>query len=135
VPLKTPAVWKLPVFILELLRPVFSNNFVKVSFDKMTSAELILKEKKISDTNPMKMMKKLIHGLQNIPSMQLDEIDMPVLVIHGVNDGLIPHSASRKALENLPDMQFRTVEDASHLCILEKPDEINMMIQEFVNKI
>ena len=130
-PIQTPAIWKLPVFMLELLRPVFSKNFVKISFDRMTPAELIQEEKKISDTNSMKMMKKLVYGMQGIPLIQLEKLNIPALVIHGINDGLIPHSIAMTALQGLPKMQFITIDSSSHLCILEKPQEVNLLIKKF----
>jgi len=131
-PFSGSGIWKLPAFILEWMRPKFSNGFVKGAFHPDTNPEFIEKERSISDKNPMIMMKRLINGMKEVPDLDLAAIQIPTLVINGEADGLTPVSGARELASLLPDAELIVVEKASHLVIMEQSEKVNEIIRNFI---
>lgn len=125
-------IWKLPAFVLEWMRPIFSNGFVKGAFHPETNQEFIKKEQSISDKNPMYMMKQLINGIKESPELNICEIKIPTLVINGKADGLTPVSGAKELVTLLPNAEMIVVEKASHLVMMEQPETVNEIISNFI---
>ncbi len=66
---------------------------------------------------------------------QLKDIKTPVLVIAGREDIPTPVIHSFYLKEELPDSRFKVIEKAGHLSNLEKPEEFNKSIEEFLQKL
>lgn len=64
---------------------------------------------------------------------RLREIDVPTLVIVGAEDKLTPPDFNREIAENVPNGKYVEIEECGHLSMLEKPDEFNRAIQDFVS--
>jgi 3-oxoadipate enol-lactonase len=62
---------------------------------------------------------------------RLHDIRCPVLVISGDRD-YTPVSAKEPYVAALPDARLVVVADAGHACTLERPDEVNRVIREFL---
>lgn len=131
-PFSGSGIWKLPAFVLEWMRPMFSNGFVKGAFHPETSQEFIKKERSISDKNPMFMMKRLINGMKEVPALNLQSINVPTLVINGEADGLTPVSGAKELVTLLPNAELIVVEKASHLVMMEQPEMVNEIIRNFI---
>ena len=63
----------------------------------------------------------------------LTGIDVPVLVITGAADTLIPPAATEEMAHAIPDAQFRMIEGAGHLSNLEAPEQFNVLLREFIS--
>lgn len=63
---------------------------------------------------------------------QLKDIYTPALVIVGKKDELTPVINSFYLKEGLKNSIFKVIEDAGHLSNLEKPDEFNKAVEEFL---
>lgn len=63
---------------------------------------------------------------------ELARIKKPVLMICGSEDRLTPVKYSRYLESNLPDGRVREIAQAGHMVMLEKPEEVNLAIDEFV---
>jgi len=61
----------------------------------------------------------------------LDEIDVPALVVHGRNDMLVPVADSVWLSEQLPDAELEIFEDTGHLAMLERPIRFNELVSRF----
>lgn len=131
-PLEKFGLWNLPPFMLEILRPLFSQDFAKKAFHSETDPDLVKKERGISDQNPMYMMKQLIKGMAEIPAMDLSKIHIPVLIIQGAADGLTPIDGANELCEQLKSSKLVIVEKASHLVMIEQPNEVNQLIEQFI---
>jgi abhydrolase domain-containing protein 8 len=127
-------IWKLPAFILEWMRPIFSNGFVKGALHPETNQDFIKKEQSISDKNPMYMMKQLINGMEEIPDLDIGKIKIPTLVINGEADGLTPISGAKELTMLLPNAEMIVVEKASHLVMMEQPEIVNEIISNFITR-
>ncbi len=73
-------------------------------------------------------------AMRNRPdsTSMLGDIDVPVLIIHGADDQLIPVSEAEAMYEAIPDAELVIVSDAGHLPNLENVDEFNDALIDFV---
>lgn len=62
---------------------------------------------------------------------ELSGIKVPALVIAGTEDRLTPIKYSFYLKDNLPDAEMAAIEEAGHMVMLEKPDEVNKNIAAF----
>jgi pimeloyl-ACP methyl ester carboxylesterase len=62
------------------------------------------------------------------------KIYVPTLVLWGTDDAVLPLAWSDKLDEYFTNLTFRTVEDAGHWLMREKPDLVNEAITDFVSK-
>ena len=65
----------------------------------------------------------------------LGDIDVPVLIIHGAEDQLIPVSEARVMAEAIPNADLVIVPEAGHLPNLEEPDQFNDAVIDFLQEI
>jgi pimeloyl-ACP methyl ester carboxylesterase len=62
----------------------------------------------------------------------LSEIDLPVLVIHGADDRIIPYQEAANMAGQIPQSRLVKVEGAGHLPNLEKPGAFNSAFKGFL---
>jgi L-proline amide hydrolase len=63
----------------------------------------------------------------------LSRIDMPVLVVWGRNDMLVPRGDAREYVELIGDNARREMfEDTGHVPMLERPTRFNALVADFV---
>ncbi|MCP4418862.1 MAG: alpha/beta fold hydrolase [Chloroflexi bacterium] len=65
----------------------------------------------------------------------LDDIDVPVLIVHGAEDQLIPVSEAKMMHEAIPNAELVVVPDAGHLPNLEQPDTFNDAVIDFLEAV
>lgn len=64
---------------------------------------------------------------------RLPEIKVPAIVIQGEDDRLTPLFLARELVEGLPDGALVSLADAGHMVMLEKPDQVAELLDEFMN--
>ena len=62
-------------------------------------------------------------------------IDAPTLVICGTEDKVTPPVLSRELAELIPGARYAGIEGAGHIGNLEKPDEFNRLVAEFITEV
>jgi len=62
---------------------------------------------------------------------RLAECGLPVLLIWGARDRLLPVARARAALEGLPGARMAVIEDAGHTPQVERPEEFNRVLEAF----
>lgn len=62
----------------------------------------------------------------------LGDIDVPVLIIHGADDQLIPVTEAEAMYKAIPDSELVILPDAGHLPNLEQPDMFNDAVIDFL---
>jgi proline iminopeptidase len=72
-------------------------------------------------------------GQRHDYSKALNEVTVPVLVIHGAND-LQSESASRLYAEAFPNAEFVVIQNASHFSFEQQPEQFARLVSEFLNK-
>jgi pimeloyl-ACP methyl ester carboxylesterase len=63
---------------------------------------------------------------------RLDEIDVPVLVLHGEEDVSIEPERAEAMLDDLPDARMETIPEAGHSSNLENPGPANDALRSFL---
>jgi pimeloyl-ACP methyl ester carboxylesterase len=66
---------------------------------------------------------------------RLSEISAPTLVLCGDQDQMTPVKYSQYLAENIPHTRLVVIEDAGHMVMLEKPQEIVKHIRHFIQEI
>jgi 3-oxoadipate enol-lactonase len=65
-------------------------------------------------------------------SEQLDRIDVPTLVVVGSEDVQDMRTIAERLAAGIPGARLETIEGAGHLPSLERPDELNRLLLEFL---
>ncbi len=65
----------------------------------------------------------------------LSEINVPVLIIHGADDQLIPVAEAEAMHQAIPNSELVIVPDAGHLPNLEQPDIFNDAVIDFLEEL
>lgn len=66
---------------------------------------------------------------------RLEEIEVPVLVLHGAEDASLDPEKGRETAEGLPDGRFELVPEAGHSSNLENPAPTNATLQAFLEEV
>lgn len=64
----------------------------------------------------------------------LHRITCPTLILVGEHDPSSPPSAARVMHQNIPRSEMHVIPNASHMAPLEKPDQINGYVVEFLRR-
>ncbi|MFB6203526.1 MAG: alpha/beta fold hydrolase [Candidatus Nanohaloarchaea archaeon] len=65
----------------------------------------------------------------------LEEVDVPVLVIHGREDGIVPLEVAEKTVELLPEGRLEVLEDSGHVGFVEQPDLYSELVEDFLEEV
>jgi pimeloyl-ACP methyl ester carboxylesterase len=129
-----PKIYRLPAFILDLLRPVLEYSFRKLAYDKSTQNKVIDEELNAGKKNRYYVIKAMLEGMKDIPNIDVSHLNTPTLILTGESDHVIPTEWIRKFYEALPHHQFIHLQHAGHMVQLEQPDIVNELIMGFVDK-
>jgi len=66
---------------------------------------------------------------------RLDEIAVPALALVGEYDGLTPPSYHEYLAERMPDCEYRELDDAAHLTMVERPAAFNAAVEAFLDEV
>lgn len=66
---------------------------------------------------------------------KINTITVPTLILCGTDDIMTPIKYSQYLASNIPESLIVLIKGAGHMVMIEKPDELNMAIGEFVRKI
>lgn len=66
---------------------------------------------------------------------EIDQIKVPVLVIHGDEDKLVPYENGVTLAEKIPNAEFLTINGAGHIYLTEANDLVNKRVLEFLNNL
>jgi 2-hydroxy-6-oxonona-2,4-dienedioate hydrolase len=65
---------------------------------------------------------------------KLHNISVPTLLIWGKNDNVTPPFVAEKFKEMIPNANLYFLDDCGHAPMMEKPDEFNRILEDFLNK-
>lgn len=66
---------------------------------------------------------------------RLDDIEVPVLVVHGEEDAALEIDRAEPMIDHLPDARMARIPEAGHSSNLEQPDPVNDAIREFLEDV
>jgi pimeloyl-ACP methyl ester carboxylesterase len=65
---------------------------------------------------------------------QLDEIQVPTLIVHGAQDNLVPPHCAKEAHSRIEGSQLSIIPDAGYWPQREKPEEFYNIVSTFINE-
>lgn len=130
--IEIPVLFKLPLFMMELCRPLLERDFQQRAFAPGDDAKLIEEEINAGKANPMYVISGMICGMRDIPALDVTMLTAPTLIMLGNKDKLVTPESSKRYYYQMPHHQFETINNASHLMMLEQPNETNKLISEFL---
>lgn len=72
-------------------------------------------------------------GLNFDVSNRLSEVDIPVLVLHGTADAVVPVENGEFVAEKIPGSRLELIEGGPHLIMIEHADEVNDLVLDFLS--
>lgn len=73
-----------------------------------------------------------VFGQKNVFTGRLRHIQAPVLVVWGRQDRLLPVRHGERAARLIPNAQLKVFDPCGHLPMLERPDEFNRLVLQFL---
>jgi pimeloyl-ACP methyl ester carboxylesterase len=122
----------LPLPLLELARPWLSREFRRRAWHPDADAELVRTEQRATRRNRLFMMQALLEGAPAIDAQRLAQLTLPVRILAGENDGLVPVAAARELAGALPRAALTVLPRCGHQIMLERPAETNAAIEEAI---
>jgi len=103
-------------------------------FASGTDPEIIARGRAIAAEQPITHLVATLLALRDRPDSRetLATINVPALVIVGEEDTLTPPNESEALVEGLPRARLVTLAGAGHLTSLERPDEFNKAVLDFL---
>ncbi len=122
----------LPLPLLELARPWLSREFRRRAWHPDADAELVRTEQRATRRNRLFIMQALVEGAPLIDPQRLGALALPVRILAGENDGLVPLAAARELTAALPHATLTVLPRCGHQIMLERPAETNAAIAEAI---
>lgn len=117
-------------FIETFVRNCFGDKFVNENNNKYR--EVVNRSKK---NTPLGVKGCLLAMAGRTETTEdLSKINIPTLVICGSEDKLSPPNAMKPMAEKILNSKFVLIEEAGHMTPIEKPDEVNSAIKNFLSQ-
>ncbi len=68
-------------------------------------------------------------------SEKLKQIKVPVLLLHGTDDEVVPIENAEYMVQQIPNVKYRILERAGHMFFLENPDFFHEETSQFLNEL
>jgi 2-hydroxy-6-oxonona-2,4-dienedioate hydrolase len=65
----------------------------------------------------------------------LEKLTMPVLLVWGKNDNITPAFVGEEFKKHVPHAELFLIDECGHAAMMEKPDEFNAILDNFLNKL
>jgi pimeloyl-ACP methyl ester carboxylesterase len=72
--------------------------------------------------------------LTNFPTYPIQLITVPALVVHAVNDPIIPVESGEYSAQTIPNARFIRLEDGGHFACVTHSEETMPMVREFLKR-
>jgi len=136
-------IWNLPpifwrkLFFTEnpLTRKMYRNLFFSPSASDEIFEEFIKDNKEYLESLPAHAFRYLKFFQDYDASKWLPKIKAPTLVIVGEDDKVTPKDESVKIHELLPNSRLAILEKAGHLILYERADDLNKLIDGFIEEL
>lgn len=124
-------IMNLPVFILKCLQPSLTNKFLELAFHSTADPAMVQEAKQANNQNNM-WAAKAYHKHHQFASLKEAKSlhQLPVLLIHGQDDGIIP-LAGGQHLADVLQTKCVVISEASHQVMQEQPMEVEEAIVQW----
>lgn len=110
------------------LPALFAESFLKRNLEVISA----MKEISVANNPPKPIINLAKACLKHNVDDRLREIKSPTLIIVGEEDILIPPKYSRILNEKIEDSRLVVMKDCGHVPLLEKPEEFNRVVMDFL---
>lgn len=130
-----PALFKFaPLWLLNCIQPLLTSVFLKIGFSTWTrqnNHQLIAEARTANNQNDMQVCSYYYRAHDWLSKLDENNSPPPSLVLHGIEDEIIPIKCGQD-LANHMKTGFVTISNASHMVLLEQPDEVAEHVFSFL---
>ncbi|MDR3505495.1 MAG: alpha/beta hydrolase [Acidocella sp.] len=116
-----PVLGRLPLPVLELLKPLLARRFKRLAWGRDADPALVAHEQRVAKRNTLFVMQSLFAGLLVLGPAQLIAIRVPVRILAGAEDALTPPAAAQALAAMLSAADLTVLPGTGHQIMLEQP--------------
>lgn len=120
---------RVPLPFAYLFAPVVARVLGGSRLSAEGRSELVREARRIS---PLEMVRRLRDIVTTELLPRLPELGMPVLVVHGGRDFIVPLEAARDVALRIPNARFEVIRGAAHLPYMSHPEAFNDRVHDFL---
>jgi abhydrolase domain-containing protein 8 len=118
-----PVLGRLPLPVLELLKPLLARRFKRLAWGKGADPALVAHEQRVARRNTLFVMQSLFAGLLVLEPEQFSAIRANVSILAGAEDALTPPAAAKALAALLPAANLTILPGTGHQIMLEQPEQ------------
>lgn len=118
--------------VRENLLLAFSPQFVA---DDAQEVERVIRLRGENDVPEYAYLRQLQAAMAFNAEDRVAEIEAPTLVITGDADVIVPHENSLNLAAKIPNATLRIIEGGSHTFFIERPEEFNSVVIDFIKSL
>lgn len=118
--------------VRENLLLAFSPEFVATRPEEV---ERVIRLRAENDVPEYAYLRQLQAAMAFDAEDRVSEIEAPTLVITGDADVIVPHENSANLASKIPNASLRVIEGGSHTFFIERPEEFNGAVIEFIRSL
>lgn len=128
------SIFNMPTCVLRCLSPCLAWSFLKAGFARQGAKEKqLLKEGNAFNVSSF-VLRATMSGQYWPEGDELyhAELTVPVLLVHGMHDRLVPVEEDQRMAEILLLAFLKLIDEGSHMVMLECPETVNTLLHEFL---
>ena len=122
----------------EMMQIILEASVSPETFEKIKNGELDVEEVFCSDESQELSDKEKAAEDASIAnfdnSKDYDKVTCKTLVIAAEYDGINPYELGREVAGEIKDAKFELISNAGHMLFMERPDEFEKIVKEFLNE-
>ncbi|XP_078456445.1 protein ABHD8 [Lampetra planeri] len=128
------SVFNLPSCVLHCISPCLAWAFLKAGFARQGTKEKQLLRDGNAFSVPPLVLRATMSGQYWPEGDELYHaaLTVPTLIVHGLHDRFVPIEEDQRMAEILLIAFLKAVEDGSHMVMLECPEAVNTLLQDFL---
>ncbi len=125
---------RLPLPVLELLRPLLSRGFARRAWHPDADPALVRAEQRATRGNRLSTMQAMMRDPPAVAPDRLAALPMPAIVLGGEGDGIVPIGTVAALAALLPDAVLQRLDRCGHQVMLERPAETTAAIRGMLDR-
>lgn len=118
--------------LARLVSPIAAQVMGGFALDRDGRDELVREARHFTGRE---LKRRLVALMKMDLTPRLSALDLPVLVLHGSRDWLVPWRSSKRIAASIPGSRFELIERAGHVPYLSNPGPFNEAVQRFLESV